>query len=257
MMLAMSNRALGLWLLFGTLAAVVWLLPAIPQPLSYHRFADDSTCLGIPHCFDTTSNLLFILAGVAGLVFLGSAQGWRAFLDRRERLPYALFFGAVVLAGFASSHYHLAPDNSRLAWDRAAIALALMSWFAALLCERVDLAWGRHLLPVLLLAGLGSAGYWGWSESVGRGDLRAYGLMQLVPFLFVPLLLWLYPPRYSGDRDIFIVLGLYLAALLCDFLDRPLAALTGLVSGHTLKHTLAASAAAWVIVGLIRRRPFG
>lgn len=249
----------GPWLLllFLLLVAAASLLPAIPQPPAYHRFADVSTCFGIPHCADTLSNLLFVQAGAAALVFLGSRQDRHAFLDRRERLPYVLFFLAVVLVGFASGYYHLAPDNGRLVWDRMAVALALMAWFAAILCERVDIDRGRRLLPVLLLAGVGSAGYWGWSETVGRGDLRAYGLMQLVPFLFVPLLLRFYPPRYARRHDhaIYAVLGLYLAALTCDLLDRPIAALTGFVSGHTLKHVLAAGAACLVAIGLARRRP--
>ena len=79
--------------------------------------------------------------------------------------------------------------------------------------------------------------------------------MQLMPMLLVPLLLWLYPPRYSGARDILVVLCLYPLALLCDLLDRPIAHWVGFVSGHTLKHVLAAGAAAWVVVGLRRRRP--
>lgn len=252
-----ASRRVAPWLLFFALAATTWLLPPMPQPAAYHRFADDSICFGVPHCFDTMTNLLFVLAGTAGLAFLAGRRETGAFQDRRERLPYALFFGAVIVVGCASAYYHLAPDNGRLLWDRMAVAGALMAWFAAIVCERADVAWGRRLLPVLLLAGVGSAAYWGWSESVGHGDLRAYGLMQLMPFLCVPLLLRLYPPRYSGDRDVLLVLGLYLLALLCDFLDRPIAAATGSISGHTLKHVLAASAACQVIRGLHRRRPVG
>lgn len=247
--------AFGLGALFAVLAAIAWLLPPIAQPLEYHRFADQSTCLGVPHCYDSLSNLLFMLAGVAGLVFLASGAGARSFIDPRERMPYALFFLATVLVGFGSGYYHLAPDNSRLVWDRAAIAVALMAWFAAIIGERVDLAWGRRLLPLLVVAGLGSTWYWGWSEQIGQGDLRPYLLMELVPILFVPLLLWLYPPRYSRDRDIVIVLCLYPLALVCDFLDRPIAGVLGFVSGHSLKHIIAAGAAAWVLIGLHRRRP--
>lgn len=252
---AHGARPLRLTLLFCALAAAAWLLPAIPQPPAYHLFADRSTCLGVAHCADTLSNLLFVLAGTAGLAFLASRAGERTFIDRRERLPYRVFFGAVALVGIASGYYHLAPDNARLAWDRAAVAAALMAWFAAIVCERADIAWGRRLLPALLAAGLGSVAYWAWSESVGRGDLRAYGLMQFAPFVFVPLLLRLYPPRYTSDRDIFAVLGLYLAALICDLLDKPVAAATGFVSGHTLKHLLAAGAAFLIVASLGRRRP--
>jgi hypothetical protein len=251
------RRPLLLGLPLLALAGAALLLPPIPQPPAYHRFADQSTCLGVPHCFDVASNLLFVAAGVAGLAFLRCRRGRAAFRDRRERLPYALFFLCVVLVGLASGYYHLAPDNARLLWDRLAVALALMSWFGAIVTERVDVALGRRLLPVLLLAGLGSAAYWGWSEALGRGDLRAYGVMQSIPFVLVPLLLRLYPPRYENGHNQLAVLALYLVALLCDFLDRPIAALTGSLSGHTLKHVVAAGAALLVIAGLAGRRALG
>ena len=246
-------RALGLWLLVATLAGLAWWLPPIPQPAAYHQFADQSTCFGIPHCYDTASNLPFVLAGLAGLFFL-HGPGRRIFRDRREAFPYGLFFVSMVLIGFTSGYYHLAPDNDRLTWDRYAISLAFMSWFAAILCERVGVRFGLILLPWLTAAGLGSVWYWQWSESAGHGDLRAYGLMQLYPLLLVPLLLRLYPARYSGDRDILVILALYLAALLCDWLDKPIAALAGFVSGHTLKHLFAALAAFWVLRRLQHRR---
>lgn len=249
------NAAVALALSLTALLAMFGFVPPMPQPQEYHRFADQSLHFGIPHFFDSVSNLLFILAGVAGLRFLASGRARLAFTDRREALAYWWFFGASVLVGLGSGYYHLAPDDSRLFWDRAAIAMALMSWLAAIVGERIDLAWGRRLLPLLVLAGVGSAVYWLWSESAGRGDLRPYLFMQLVPMLGVPLLLWLYRPRYPGDRDILVVLALYPAALACDFLDKPIAGLLGFVSGHTLKHVLAAAAVWWVLVGLRRRRP--
>ncbi|OGT03635.1 MAG: hypothetical protein A3F73_02380 [Gallionellales bacterium RIFCSPLOWO2_12_FULL_59_22] len=255
MRLPPDRKALGLWLLVITMAGLTWmLLPPIAQPLQYHDFADRRACLGIANCFDTASNALFVLAGLAGLHFLSGVAGRRAFIDAREAIPYRLFFLAAILVGLGSGYYHLAPDNGRLVWDRAAISLALMSLFAAILCERVSLSAGLRLLPWLYAAGLGSAIYWGWSEAQGSGDLRAYGLMQLYPMLLVPLLLWLYPPRYSGDKDILTVIGLYLLALLCDFTDHQIAALAGAVSGHTLKHIVAALAMYWVVGRLRRRR---
>lgn len=247
-------KALGLWLLGAALAGLAWALPRIPQPQQYHDFADQRACFGVPNCLNTASNVLFVLAGLAGLCFLRSEAGRQAFLEPREALPYALFFFAVILTGFGSGYYHLAPDNDRLVWDRAAITLALISWFAAILCERVSLTTGLRLLPLMFAAGLGSVAYWGWSEVHGRGDLRAYGLIQFYPMLLIPLLLRFYPPRYSGDKDILAVIGLYLMALLCDLTDRRIATLTDMVSGHTAKHILAALAAYWVVMRLKRRR---
>jgi hypothetical protein len=250
-----DRKTLGLWLLVAALAGLTFtLLPPIPQPLQYHDFADRRACFGVANCLDSASNALFALAGLAGLLFLSSGAGRRAFIDAREALPYRLFFLAAILVGLGSGYYHLAPDNGRLVWDRMAVSLALMSLFSAMLCERVSLTAGLRLLPLLLAAGPGSAIYWGWSEMRGNGDLRAYGLMQLYPMLLIPLLLKLYAPRYSGDKNILAVIGLYLLALLCDLTDQRIAALTGAVSGHTLKHILAALAMYWVVVRLKRRR---
>ena len=250
-----DKKALALLLLSTALISLVCvLLPRIPQPPQYHQFADWHACFGVIGCFDIASNALFALSGLAGLHFLSGEAGRRAFIDAREALPYRLFFATAILVAIGSGYYHLAPDNSRLVWDRAAISLALMSLFAAIICERVSLSAGLRLLPPLFAAGLGSVFYWGWSAMRGIGDLRAYGLMQIYPMLLIPLLLWLYPPRYSGDRDILTVIGLYLLALSFDFMDRQIAALTGVVSGHTLKHIIAALAMYWVVVRLRRRR---
>lgn len=243
-----ASRALALWLLAGVLAGLAWMLPPIPQPPGYHDFADRRACGGLPNCLNTASNALFALAGAAGLCLRGR------FRDRREAWPYRLFFVGAMLIGFGSGYYHFDPGNARLLWDRLAMMLAFMAWLSAIVAERVGTRAGLRLLPLAVAAGLGSAVYWGWSEARGMGDLRAYLLMQLYPGLFVPLLLRRYPPRYSGDRAILAVVGLYLLALLFDLGDRPVFALSGgLVSGHTIKHGVAAAAVAVVALHLRRR----
>jgi hypothetical protein len=239
-------------LLAGGVAGIAWALPPLAQPPGYHDFADQRACWGLPHCLDTASNALFVLAGVAGLRSLQHGQG--SFRDRREAWPYWLFFFGTVLVGLGSGYYHLDPGNERLLWDRLAMMLSFMAWLAAIVAERVSVAAGLRLLPLLLAAGLGSAAWWGWSEARGRGDLLPYLLMQLYPVLRVPLLLRLYPPRYSGDRSILAVIGLYVLAFLFDLSDRTVFALTGgLLSGHTTKHGIAALAV-YVVVLHLRRR---
>ena len=246
-------KAFGLWLLVAALAGGAWMLPPIPQWLSYHEFADQRACWGLPYCLDTLSNAAFVLAGGAGLRFLHRTWWQAVFRDRREAWPYLLFFIATVLIGFGSGYYHLAPGNDRLLWDRLAMMLAFMAWFAAILSERISPRVGLCMLPLLTAAGLGSAAYWGWSEARGMGDLRPYLLMQLYPMLLIPLLLF-YPPRYSGDRNILVVLGLYLLSMFYDVGDRAVFALTGgLVSGHTLKHVIAALAVYAVVLHLRQR----
>ncbi|MDO9467864.1 MAG: alkaline phytoceramidase [Thiobacillus sp.] len=249
-----DQRALGLWLLAAALAVVAVLLPPLAQPPAYHDFADQRACRGLPNCFDTASNALFVLAGAIGLLLIRRA-GRVVFRERREAMPYRLFFLGAVLIGFGSGYYHLDPANERLLWDRLAMMLGFMAWFAAIVGERVSPRAGLRLLPLFLAAGLGSVAWWGWSEMRGIGDLRFYLLVQLIPVLLVPLLLRLYPPRYSGDRAILAVIGLYLLALLFDLGDRPVFGLTGgWLSGHTLKHVLAAAAVGVVALHLRRRR---
>lgn len=249
-----TRRSLGLGLLAGVLMGLAWMLPPIPQPLSYHDFADQRACWGLHNCLDTVSNALFVLAGAVGLFFLRGESGRCAFIDPREAWPYRLFFLGAILLGFGSGYYHLDPGNERLLWDRSAMMLAFMAWFAAIVTERVSPRLGLRLLLPLAVAGLGSAAWWGWSEAQGRGDLRLYLLMQLIPMLLIPLLLRFYPPRYSGDRSILAVIGLYLLALLCDLGDHPVFALTGgFVSGHTIKHLIAALAMVAVVRHLRRR----
>lgn len=257
-MMSASLPPLAPWLVIGALtaglAALVFALPPIAQPQAYHDFADRRACWGLPNCLDVASNAFFMAAAGWGLILLQRGRG--RFVDGTERWPWVLFFAAVILIGLASAHYHLAPDNARLAWDRAAMALAFMAWLAALLGERLGLRAGRVLLLPLMAAGLGAVAYWHWSETQGAGDLRPWLLVQLLPIVLVPALLWRCPARYSRGRDMLIVIALYLVALLLDWSDRAVFALSGgLIGGHALKHLVAALAVALVARHLQQRRP--
>ena len=149
-----------------------------------------------------------MLAGALGLRVLYRNRGKRLFRDRHEVWPCRLFILGAVLIGFGSGYYHLDPDNERFLWDRLAMMPTFMAWFAAIVSERVSLRARLRLLPLFVVAGLGSAVWWGWSEAHAMGDLRFYLLMQLLPMLLIPLLLWRYPPRYRGDRTILAAIGL-------------------------------------------------
>ena len=196
-----------------------------------------------------------MLAEAIGLRGPHRNRGKRLFRDQREIWPCRLFFLGAVLIGFGSGYYHLDPDNERFLWDRLAMMLTFMAWFAAIVSERVSLRARLRLLPLFVVAGLGSAVWWGWSEAHGLGDLRFYLLMQLLPMLLIPLLLWRYPPRYSGDSTILTVIGLYLLALLFDLSDHPVFELTGgWGSGHAIKHLIAALAVVGVVLHLRRRQ---
>lgn len=222
----------------GIVAVVFAFVPPIAQPQWYHDFSDRRAWLGIANFLDVASNALFLIMGAAGLARLSTG----IFTDPRERWPYAVFFSGLVLTAIASGWYHMEPTDARLAGDRLAMTVAFSGFTAAVLTERLGLRIGLAALLALLVAGPASVLYWAATEAAGAGDLRAYGLVQFTPLLLVPLLLWLMPARYSRGGDLLAVLALYALAMALEWLDRPIFELTGIVSGHTLKHLIAALA---------------
>ena len=241
----------------ATMAAVTFFLPRIPQPQSYHLFADKRGFLGIPNFGDVVSNMPYAIIGTLGLVYLlnlNSKELALRFVDRRERWPYMTIFVGLVLTTFGSSYYHLHPDNARLVWDRMPMTIVFMSVVVALFAERINLRIGLWLLPLLLLVGIGSVVQWYWSEVHGVGDLRFYAAVQAFSVLFVMLVL-LFPPRYTGGRDLVVVAGFYVLAKILETFDRAIFGWGHIVSGHTLKHLVSAIAGYWILRMLQRRVP--
>jgi hypothetical protein len=234
------------------LAAVVGLfsLPPLTQNVAYHNFADQRLILGVPNFANVVSNLPFLVIGAWGIwtVFRSPT----AFRFPSERWPYLCFFIGVTLTAFGSAYYHLAPDNERLFWDRLPMALAFVGLFDAIITERIGRKTGQVLLGPLLLLAIGSAIDWAW-----RDDLRLYYLVQFYPVLAMPLMLLLFPPRYTGTGWLFAALGCYVLAKVAEHpFDGPIYdALGHTVSGHTLKHLLAAASVYCVLHMLRHRRP--
>ncbi len=153
----LKRRALWQFLVLAIAVGIAALLvPRTSQPLSYHHFADQRGWFGVPNFGDVASNLLFLLAGVWGLVFLFGRSGRGQFIDPQERWPYVFVFVGLVLTTFGSAYYHLAPDNARLVWDRLPMTIVFMPLVAALIAERINITLGLWLLPVLIATGVAS-----------------------------------------------------------------------------------------------------
>jgi hypothetical protein len=233
------------------LAAIAHLVPPIPQPLSYHNFADQRPWLGIPNFGDVVSNLPFAIVGLWGLIFL-FGRGAKKFSDPRERWLYLVMFAALILTAFGSAYYHLAPGNARLVWDRIPIMMVFMALLAAVVAERVTVPAGLALFPLFEIVGVGSVLVWRAGELQGHGDLRFYAAVQVYAIL-VLLLSLLFPPKYTRGADFAAVVGFYVLAKILEESDRQVFALTHLVSGHTLKHLAAAAAGYWILRMLQKR----
>ncbi len=234
------------------IAIIAPLLPAIPQPMSYHQFADQRPWLGIPNFGDVVSNLPFAIVGIWGLIFLLRPSAQNHFADPRQRWIYRLMFAGLLLTAVGSAYYHLAPGNARLVWDRLPIMIVFMALVDAVIAERVSVNVSLWLLPALLAIGGGSVLEWRASELHGHGDLRFYAAVQVYAIL-VLLLALLLPPKYTRGSDFAAVVGLYILAKILETADRQIFAVGHIVSGHTLKHLAAATAGYWILRMLQKR----
>lgn len=224
----------------------------IGQPASYHDFADRRFFCGSPNGADVWSNLAFGVVGAWGCWLLRSRDA-RAALG--PALPgYAIFVASLVLTAAGSGYYHYAPDNARLVWDRLPIALACAGLLAGARAATVAPAQPRWTATALAIFGAATVIWWYCTEQAGRGDLRAYVLLQGAPLVVIPL--WQAVARAPKVERLGFggAVLLYVAAKACELNDRAIFESLGFVGGHTLKHLLAAAASLAITASLVAPR---
>jgi hypothetical protein len=219
-------------------AAGLAALSPIVQDQGYHAFADTRRLLGVANFWNVVSNLPFVAVGATGVALL-----------RKDAPATALFVG-ILLTGFGSSYYHLAPDDGTLFWDRLPMTIGFMALLAGALGERFGDAAGRLALWPLLVVGAASLVWWRWS-----GDLRPYIWVQFYPCLVLPILYWWFPAT-TGTAILITAAALYGLSKALEYFDTAIyAASGGIVSGHTLKHLAAAAACYALLRYIAQRRP--
>ncbi len=224
-----------------TLLALFTFVPEIPQPLTYHAFADKKSLFGIPNWNNIWSSLLYIPLGIWGL---GVAHTHKL---PKERLLWQIFFAGVILIGIGSTAYHLQPNNESLVIDRIPIAIVLMTFLSILVEEEKGAAWGLYLLPFALCLGIFSVIWWIYSERMGAGDLRLYIWVQFIAS-FAALLFAYFR---SGRRRwlLITVASLFAASKVFEFYDVQIYARSyDLIGGHPIKHILSAAAVVCLIL---------
>lgn len=250
------QNAVALAVLAIAAVAAIFSLPPIADPPSYFDFADRRTLLGVAHLMNVISNAPWAIIGLAGLVFTlrirtGSdgpfSQPW-------ERTGSLVLFASMLGISFGSAWFHSVPGPSSLLWDRLPMAAVFMSFFTLVIGDRIGLHAGRLLFWPLVAFGLFSVLYWQHTHGLGRGDLRFYVLAQFFPMLAIPLMLVFCHARYTRASDIWLCLACYVLSKLFELWDAPVFALTGVLSGHTLKHLAGAFAALFILRNIQLRR---
>lgn len=241
------------WLLAVVVVSAVlgvWRLAPIPQDPAYHQFADTRVVAGIPYGWNVLSNSLLFVVGLMGLsvVLYLRRAGSQSVLQ-----PYAVLFAGMVLTSAGSSYYHAEPSNARLLWDRLPMTIAFMGFFCSVIAEVMSRRLATRLLPGLLGIGVAAVLYWYSGEMRGAGDLRLYVLVQFLPMLLIPLLLLMFPRPKNYLPWVLAMLGLYALSKLFELWDAEIFSWGEIISGHTLKHILAAAAPA-CLLPILRRR---
>ncbi len=259
------------------LALVVALLvacfgPAVAQHAHYHAFADQRTGWGVPFAMDVLSNLPFAVAGVWGLIALqrmpadtlsstqpiSYARAPSVAQPRAQHALAALFFMGLLATAACSSFYHWQPDNAGLAIDRLGMVVAFAGLLGLAVADRIS---GRAgLATAATVLALGPLSVMVWATS---GNLLLWVMLQGGGMLLMVLLAFCRPTRkpIAGAWGIPLaaVVALYALAKVLELGDHQMFEWTrGLVSGHSLKHAVAALAA-WPVIEVMhnhaRNRP--
>lgn len=255
-----SSPAFGRW---ATALLLLWLLaltagPALSEALGLalnahghahlhahgHPFVDARTLLGIPNAMDVLTNAPLALAGLWGL---------RALRGRLQpgatQQAAQVFFAGLVATGFGSAGYHWAPDAPGLVWDRLGMAVTFSGALALAVAERVGQAAARQALCVLLPLAVLSA-----ILPASNGNVLPWTVLQFGGMAFIVWLALRKPvPGAIGIR-LGVLIGLYALAKLLELGDETVFRATAdTISGHSLKH-LVAALAAWPVIAALKPR---
>jgi hypothetical protein len=223
-------------IIIAAIIAIACIDPIAQNP-AYHNFADRRSIFSISNFFNVLSNLPFIIVGIMGIRLVSSGKASCGL--EQLRMIYLTFFIGVFLIGCGSGYYHFNPNNQTLVWDRLPMTIAFMALFSAIIGEYISTELTWKLFAPLLIVGAASVIYWHLTELNGRGDLRPYILVQFLPILLIPLILWLFESTLNNQKYIWGVIGAYAASKLAEHFDSQLYNMLGF-SGHSLKHLTAA-----------------
>lgn len=193
------------------LALWAWYNGPIAQSETYHRFADQRTGpMQIPNFNDVASNLQFVMVAL----FLSYYRSYD------PGSAYGVLLRAILLVGPCSAYYHLHPTSKTLVVDRLAMSAA----FGSLTVHAHNFP-GYTLWPIVGLS-MGTVVYWSQTN-----DLRPYIILQYGGALSL---------LFTDARKCVLM---YAAAKVLERFDSRVFDMTGNhVSGHTLKHIVAATA---------------
>jgi len=217
--------------------AIVFSMKPIVQNIDYHYFIDSQNIFSIPNFNNVISNIGFVLIGCFGFTKVKNSE---------NNLLYFLQ-GGIFLTGIGSGYYHWHPNNTTLVFDRLPMVIVFMTFFTFIISNYISSKNYKIYFSLLLGTGIASVLYWSYTESIEMGDLRPYVLVQFLPLLLIPIILLLFKQKNNNTYYIFPVLAFYILAKLSEHFDKFIYTFSNeIISGHSIKHLLAAMAAYYI-----------
>lgn len=227
------------------LLALAGVLPPLAQDPSYHQFVDTRAMWGIPRAMDVLSNVGFLAGGLLGL--WATRVHRLGYLNDAMRHSGIVFFWGFVGTALGSAYYHLNPSDGGLAVDRYGMVVAFAGLLGLVAASRISERASHLLVASGLVLGTGAVAFW-----QSAGSLTPYALVQFGGLALV--LAMLCAPTHAPEPAWGLLVVAYAVAKACEHWDAQVYELTcALVSGHTLKHVIAAAPAFVVTWGLRRR----
>ena len=222
--------------------------PAVAQHAHYHAFADQRAWGGLPYAMDVLSNVPFAMGGIWGLLTLqrlhvGLGANW-------QRPLVTLFFAGLIVAALCSGYYHGRPDNASLLVDRLGMVVAFAGLLGLAAADRVSARAGVATGGVVLLLGVLAVRVWAVS-----GNLLPWVVLQAGGLVLMLLLARCKVIAGAWGIRLGAVVAVYIVAKLLELGDHLVFdATAGLVSGHSLKHMVAALVA-WPVISAMHNVP--
>ncbi len=229
----------------------LFIMGPIKQNENYHLFADDREMMGIPNFWNVVTNLPFLIIGALGMLFIIQK-------NKENNVGYWMnsfvFFTGIFFTGLGSIYYHLHATSQTLIWDRLPMTIAFMAFFSVIIGKFICVRSGARVLVPFIMMGLMSIIYWQMTESRGHGDLRFYALVQFLPVVLIPVILMIFKGNKHLKKYFWAILFTYVLAKVFEASDLLLFDLTQFISGHSIKHVIAAIGPAIYLMVLYKNK---
>ncbi|KAL4297284.1 hypothetical protein GQ457_12G021160 [Hibiscus cannabinus] len=205
--------------------------------------------IGVPNTLNVITNFPFLIVGVLGFVL---CLGGGSFFNIRlpgELWGWLLFYGGIASVAFGSAYFHLRPDDNRVLLDTLPMMIACSSLFSSFILERLGERIGLSCLFSLLVLAVLSAVY-----ARTFNDLRLCMTFQFIPCMAIPIMTFLFPPKYTHSRYWLWTVGVCILAKMEALADMKIYQATNyIISGHSLEHLCSAIAPVLITVMLVHR----